>query len=279
MGKKITLYLVDNLPKGLRSVRIDQWIGKATCAPRTSLKKMDYEELKSSACVYFLVGQSEDGGLSNVYVGETDVFGSRVNDHDYKKDWWQEIIVFFSQDGSLTKTSAKYLECVCLKRLKDAGKCNIMNGNIPTQTTILQEDVSGLEEFFANTTIVLPLLGYDIFEQKDIKDVKKAGLSLFCSGKGAEAKGLLLEDGKLLVLKGSTAIMKNAPAFEQHNYRKLKDKLISIDRLKVQDDYLIFTDDYEFSSPSAAAAIILARSASGPIEWKNKEGKKLKDLI
>ena len=52
---------------------------------------MDYEELKSSACVYFLVGQSEDGGLSNVYVGETDVFGSRVNDHDYKKDWWQEI--------------------------------------------------------------------------------------------------------------------------------------------------------------------------------------------
>ncbi|NBX51527.1 DUF4357 domain-containing protein, partial [bacterium] len=34
---------------------------------------------------------------------------------------------------------------------------------------------------------------------------------------------------------------------------------------------------YDFSSPSAAAAIVLARSANGWTEWKTKEGSTLKD--
>jgi len=39
-----------------------------------------------------------------------------------------------------------------------------------------------------------------------------------------------------------------------------------------------FTSDHIFSSPSAAAAAILARSANGWIEWKSKDGKTLHDL-
>ena len=35
----------------------------------------------------------------------------------------------------------------------------------------------------------------------------------------------------------------------------------------------IFTKDYLFSSPSAAAAIVMGRSANGRIEWKDSKGK------
>ena len=52
--------------------------------------------------------------------------------------------------------------------------------------------------------------------------------------------------------------------------------MIEIGKLKEEGEFLVFTDDYEFNSPSAAAAVILARSASGPLEWKNTDGKKLK---
>jgi hypothetical protein len=39
-----------------------------------------------------------------------------------------------------------------------------------------------------------------------------------------------------------------------------------------------FTSDHIFSSPSAAAAAVLACSANGWDEWKTKNGKTLNDL-
>lgn len=279
MRKKITLFLIDGLPKGIRSVRIDQWIGKALCAPRGSIKKIDYSDIGGSSCVYFLVGPNEENGLPNIYVGETDSFNNRLTDHNYKKDWWQEIIVFYSIDESLTKTGARYLEKNCIERLQKAGKCNLMNSNDKLEANIPHEDKPGLEEFFVNITTILPLLAYDVFEQDELSQGKRDGLKLTCIGKGAKAHGILLDDGKMLVLKGSTAVKENAPNFEHHNYKNLKDKLLEINKLKEEGKYLVFSDDYEFNSPSAAAAVILARSASGPIEWKNKNGNRLKDLF
>ncbi len=279
MSIKITVFLIDGLPKGIRSVRIDQWIGKAICAPRGNIKKIDYSEIEGSSSIYLLIGSSEKNDLPDIYVGETDSFGNRLNDHNYKKDWWQELVVFYSLDKSLTKTGARYLEKVCIERLRKAGKCNLMNGNDRSDTSIPEEDKAGLEEFFSNVTIVLPLLGYDVFEQSELTQGLQRGVKLHCSGKGANAHGILLENGKILVLKGSTAIKQNAPNFEHHNYKKLKDKLLEIGRLKEDGQYLIFTDDYEFSSSSAAAAVILARSASGPSEWKDENGNKLKNIF
>lgn len=279
MSKQIKVFLIDGLPKGLRSVRIDQWIGKAICSPRGSIKKIDYSEVKDSSCIYFLVGQNEKNDLPDIYVGETDSFGNRLNDHNYKKDWWQELVAFYSLDKSLAKTGARYLEKICIERLRKAGKCNLMNGNDRTETNILEEDKAGLEEFFINITTILPLLGYDIFEQSQLGQNKRNGINLICATKGIEANGVLLEDGKLLVLRGSTAIKNNAPSFEHHNYKSLKDKLLEIGKLREDGNNLVFADDYEFNSSSAAAAIILARSASGPSEWRDKEGKKLKDLL
>jgi len=42
--------------------------------------------------------------------------------------------------------------------------------------------------------------------------------------------------------------------------------------------FLLFTKDAEFSSPSAAAAVIHGGSANGLIVWKTKDGTSLKQL-
>lgn len=280
MSKKITLFLIDGLPKGIRSIRIDQWIGKAVCAPRASMKKIDFSETDGSSCLYFLVGSNQEDELLNVYVGETDIFSNRLNDHNYKKDWWQELIVFYSLDKSLTKTGVRYIEKICIERLKKAGKCNLMNGNERSDANILEEDKAGLEEYFSNVTTVLPLLGYDIFEQNEITQGKHKGIKLTCKGKGAVANGILLDDGKMFILKGSTAVKQNSPHIEHdRSILNIKNKLLEIGRLKEEGEYLMFTDDYEFNSASAAAGVVLARSASGPKEWVDENGTKLKDLL
>lgn len=282
-GKKITIFLATGLPKGVREVKIDQWSGKAICGPRNALNEIiTMPETEKGACVYFLIGNPDEGGFLNVYVGEADGFKERIRDHDYKKDWWHDVAVFISQDGSLTKTGIQYLETVCIQRLKKIGKSNLKNSNNPTMPTIPKEDVSGLEMFYDNLATIMPLLGYDIFVQSSSlpnKDVIKYP-TLFCKkGSYIAATGQLLEDGKLKVLKDSRAEIEETQSFQSHPYKKLKDELVEIKRLKVDGKTLLFTDDYVFDSPSAAAAVVQGRSASGPLEWRTNEGVTLKEIL
>ncbi|MDD5277602.1 MAG: DUF4357 domain-containing protein [Methylovulum sp.] len=53
---------------------------------------------------------------------------------------------------------------------------------------------------------------------------------------------------------------------------------MKIELLKKVEGKLIFENDYLFSSPSAAAAIVMGRSANGLIEWKDGSGKVLKSI-
>jgi hypothetical protein len=105
-----------------------------------------------------------------------------------------------------------------------------------------EEDISGLEFFYDQITLVLPLFGYDIFEQRQQKAASaQSNLEIFCKVKDASAACILLDDGKAKVLQGSKAKLENAPAFERHNYKKLKDELIHLGKLVTEGNQLSFT--------------------------------------
>jgi len=57
-----------------------------------------------------------------------------------------------------------------------------------------------------------------------------------------------------------------------------RNQLIEDGSLIEKNGFLIFTKDAEFSSPSAAAAVVHGGSANGLIAWKTKEGISLKQL-
>ena len=48
--------------------------------------------------------------------------------------------------------------------------------------------------------------------------------------------------------------------------------------LEIKGDTLIFSRNAEFTSPSAAAAVIHGGHANGLIAWKDKNGKTLKEI-
>src|SRR5262249_32963984 len=95
-------------------------------------------------------------------------------------------------------------------------------------------------------------------------------------GKGIEAKGYEVDEG-FVVLAGSQAAKDEVPSIHQH-VASLRQQLISRDVLKPDGDRYVFSQDYTFSSPSNAAGVVLARSANGRIEWKDANGRTLKDL-
>ncbi|MGA7413206.1 MAG: DUF4357 domain-containing protein [Bryobacteraceae bacterium] len=55
-------------------------------------------------------------------------------------------------------------------------------------------------------------------------------------------------------------------------------ELIADGALKERGGALVFTKDVEFTSPSAAAAVVHGGSANGLIAWKTKDGRSLKQL-
>ncbi len=57
-----------------------------------------------------------------------------------------------------------------------------------------------------------------------------------------------------------------------------RQELISNGVLAMQGGLYQFTQDYSFSSPSTAAAVVLGRSANGRVEWKATDGRTLKEL-
>ena len=86
------------------------------------------------------------------------------------------------------------------------------------------------------------------------------------------AKGFVLENDHFVLLKGSklTSVpSKNCPQ------RNIKNREIYKNRI---NDDLITIEDIVFDSLSAAAGFVCLYSVSGPEVWKNKEGKKYKEI-
>lgn len=160
---KVIVHVVhDDQPTGYRIAKIDQWSGRVICISRESISEIAKHNELNGPCLYFLVSQSGAGSAPRVYVGEADGFHARIKSH-LNKPWWSAVVVFFSSDGSLTKSGIQYLESRCLTAIKDSGWCELQNGSQPTLPSIPDEDIGGLDTFYSHVKILMPVLGYNIF--------------------------------------------------------------------------------------------------------------------
>ena len=80
-----------------------------------------------------------------------------------------------------------------------------------------------------------------------------------------------------LVFSGAKARIHETPSI--HKYMAdLRENLTERKVLEQDGKHLRLTQDYSFSSPSTAAAVIMGRNANGRIEWKDSNGKTLKAI-
>ena len=136
-----------------------------------------------------------------------------------------------------------------------------------------------MEVFLAHIRQLLPVLGSDILAPIAQPAAKaQPGGVLFCRVKGAEARGQRTANG-FVVFQASTAILEQRPSAESYPYVIAERKQLIADGTLIEKaGFLLFTKDAEFSSPSAAAAVIQGGSANGLTAWKTKDGQSLKQL-
>lgn len=273
----IKIFLVHGDPKRLRTAEISNWTGKAVAGPRTEFDTVLLRDESASSGIYFLTGNDPDTGQLAVYVGEAESIRDRVRSH-LEKDFWNHIVFFISKDENLTKSHIRYLEGRLIEQIKAASRAAIKN-NQGSGSRLPESDREDMEIFLEKIHQLLPALGVEVLVPLSSRpEVKSEQEMLLCEIHSLRAIGHLTPNG-IVVLAGSQAVLEERASAQQYPWVvNARRRLIEEGTLAVSNDHYTFVRDTEFSSPSAAAAVIHGGTANGRTAWKNKHGRTLKEL-
>ena len=286
-GRSLELYYVDGRPDGMITARIYNWTGQLLVTPRTQIAHALARPEASRGGVYLLTGETGGGALA--YIGESEAVGSRIRSHDMNKDWWSSAVLVTSSEDQLNKAHVRYLEARLIQEARRIGRTPLDNGTAPARPALSEADVAKMEEFLDRLLFVLPAVRIDIFVERarSTVDLNAASTTsarspvqrfLISARKhGLRASAVLL-DGEFVVEAGSLARSAwEGAETRRSSYADLYDGLRREGVLVTEGEHAVFAKNYTFTSPSAAAAVVLGRSANGATAWRTDDGLAFKD--
>lgn len=273
------IFVANGDPDGLRLVERSNWIGKALVFPRSLYPQVRSRSEFQQTGVYLLMGPRLEGDGETIYIGEGDPVRPRFEDHYAKKDFWTKAVFFVAGPGQLNKAHVQYLEARLVQLANAAKRLPLENGNLPSEPTLSEAERAFVGVFLDNILGILPVLGIQAFEQSSQPNSDRASIELFCQIRGANANGHDSPQG-FVVHRGSTTSADVTPSLRDHfpHVAKLRDDLQKSGVLEKEGSTLHFTQDYTFSSPSLASALVIGRSSNGRIDWKDSNGRTLKEI-
>jgi len=273
--RQIKLFLVDGSPAGIITAEVVNWTGKALAGPRARLGQLIRREEAGRTGVYLLIGPDPDRTSSlKAYVGEADNVRKRLLRHegDQSLDFFDRVAFVVSKDENLTKAHARFLESELIRIATEASAVSLANMTAPEAPRLPEADRSDMAFFIEQLQTVLPIVGFDLF-----RSVKRVA-----EGEGGIDPDVMFEldtvgvralaregDSGFIILSGSTARLEGTSTFPR-GYRGFRDQLIADGKLVETGEPGIyrFTTDVPCPSPTAAASIVLARTAGGPETWR-----------
>lgn len=271
-GRSIELFFVDGTPDGMVTATIPfQWSGHVLISRRTQLKEALERPETLRPGVYLLVGDKD--GTPSLYIGETDELRTRTKQHAATKDWWEVAVLISSSGETLNKAHARYLEYCLYRRATQVAKVSLDNSQSPTESKLSDAARAHMDDFLENILLVLPALRFDFFTQNTKPTIAVTqslmapilSFSFEVPRNGIKARAHL-DHGDFVVEIGSNARLRWEGAVHR-TYTRLHQELLEQGILQESGGHAVFVQNYGFSSPSAAAAVVAGRSAAGPRSW------------
>lgn len=271
---KITIFLAEGSPTGIRTVDKSNWIGRGVVFPRSGYPESKSRTELDKTGVYVIWGPSEETGRDRVYIGEGDPVRPRLQSHFVKKDFWTQGFVFISKDDNLNKAHVQYLESRLCELATAAKRVELDNGNSPARPALSEADQAEMESFLAEMLVCFPVLGLSAFESPAERPSSARVFAV--KGTRGEAKGFESEDG--FVVKAGAVISSTEAGATPPYVVALRKQLVDGGVIDAKGEQWSLMQDYVFGSPSTAAAVILGRNANGRVEWKDERGRTLKEM-
>lgn len=272
-GFSIHIFVPSGNPDGLRVVQKRNWTGQGLLFPRSLFGEARLRPEVAGVGVYVL-WEANSGALPNAYVGQSDGVLVRLGQHIAGKEFWTHAVVFTSRDESFNRVHAQYIEARLIDIAKQAKRCKLDNANSPQAPHMSEADVADAEGFLENMLLCLPMMGLTIFEVPKFTSDPSSDLTL--RGKGIEARGAPLPEG-FVVMSGSGAVRTEVPSLAS-GARALRADLLARGVFVDEGARWRLTQDYAFTSPSAASDVLLGGPSNGRLAWKDLNGRSLKEI-
>ena len=289
-SKNINMFLMDGEVTGKIKCTLSNWTGVIYKIPRIQLVDLKSRDEMKQSGIYFLFGRDEDKQKDMIYIGQATTRKNgegvllRIQEHtrDTHADYFNDVIILTTQNNSFGPTEISYLENKFTQLAKQAGRYIVKNGNDPNPGNVTEEKESELDEIIENTLMIIGTLGYRVFVpmtkevSQDLTDNHSTYLYLKRktkkSNKVIEATCERTTEG-FVVLEGSQVEIMDSPNLPA-SLKEMRQNLI--DSQVIQDGVL--KEKQLFSSPSYAAAFLLGMQTNGRTDWKNQDGRTLKEL-
>lgn len=289
-SKNINMFLMDGEVTGKIKCTLSNWTGVIYKIPRIQLGDLKSRDEMKQSGIYFLFGRDEDKQKDVTYIGQATTRKNgegvllRIQEHtrDTHADYFNDVIILTTQNNSFGPTEISYLENKFTQLAKEAGRYIVKNGNDPNPGNVTEEKESELDEIVENTLMIIGTLGYRVFVpmtkkvSQDLTDNHSTYLYLKRktkkSNKVIEATCERTTEG-FVVLEGSQVEIKDSP-YLSASLKEMRQNLIA--SRVIQDGVL--REKQLFSSPSYAAAFLLGMQTNGRTDWKDQDGRTLKEL-
>ncbi|MFS9078077.1 GIY-YIG nuclease family protein [Streptococcus infantis] len=289
-SKNINMFLMDGEVTGKIKCTLSNWTGVIYKIPRIQLGDLKSRDEMKQSGIYFLFGRDEDKQKDVTYIGQATTRKNgegvllRIQEHtrDIHADYFNDVIILTTQNNSFGPTEISYLENKFTQLAKEAGRYIVKNSNDPNPGNVTEEKESELNEIVENTLMIIGTLGYRVFVpmtkkvSQDLTDNHSTYLYLKRktkkSNKVIEATCERTTEG-FVVLEGSQVEIKDSP-YLPASLKEMRQNLIA--SRVIQDGVL--KEKQLFSSPSYAAAFLLGMQTNGRTDWKDQDGRTLKEL-
>lgn len=274
-GRSLELFFIDGKLDGMQTAEELNWTGHVLLTPRTRIVDALKRSQAQHTGVYLLLGDDDSGGPL-LYVGESENMAERIRSHDASKDWWTRAVFITTSANSLHKAHVRYLEARLVEIARSVGRIALDNEHHPGRAPLPEAAENSMEVFLDTLMMVLPAMRIDCFlnggrPERSAPAPADTSAPVFelIMKKHRIAATAVFENGEMVAQAGSVARDAWHGQNRKHSgHQDLRVDVFKTRVLKLDGGNAVFTRNYAFTSPSAAAAVVTGRQTNGAITWR-----------
>lgn len=275
ISKKLETIYHNGQPDGIRSIRRNLSTMTTYVIPRPLLSEAKSISGITRPGIYYLINESDDNEIVQIYIGQTRNGIIRLDDHNRSKNFWNKAIMFLAESKTFTLDMISGLEKFAILKARKSKRYKVENNVIP-KYEIDEYDLVSVKEIYDEIQFIMATQGY---KMEDIKTTINKTDILHTTQNGIIAFGVY--DGeKFEVIKGSQVNIDKPVSPEYPKYNRQRERLLAQQSIIKRDDgKYILNVTLNFNTPSGASTFVLGGSTNGWLEWKTNDGKTLDEFF
>ena len=119
ISKKLEIIYHNGQPDGIRSIRRHLSTMTTYVIPRPLLSEAKKLTGINRPGIYYLISETDDNKIAQIYVGQTRNGVSRLDDHNRSKDFWNKAIMFLADNKTFSLDMISGLETFAIGKAID----------------------------------------------------------------------------------------------------------------------------------------------------------------